>query len=427
MRRVVLGWSLLAWLVCSPVWALPQESQPVEAGTVRVAVLAFRPKPETQARWQPLIDYLNQTLPQYRFRLDAYTYPELEAVVARGSIDFILTQPSHYVLLTYRNGLSSLLATLVEKSGAMSQASFGGVIVTRADRADLKDLADLRGQRLATSSMTSLGSYQTQALELMRAGVRLPEDASVLETGQPQDRAIEAVLQGEADAGFVRTGVIEAMVREGRLDPMVIKLIHAQVMPGFPDRLSTRLYPEWPFAAMPRVNPELARRVAATLLAMPHDGPLARSMGIDGFTIPGDYRPIDELLRALRLPPFDEAPVFGVHDVWERFQGAIASGAGVGSLALSMLAFGLFTSNRRLKREVSERQRAEGQLIKLSQAVEQSPNAVVITDLDARIEYVNAAFEKTTGYTAEEVIGRVRASWTAATPPARCSTRCGCT
>ena len=42
----------------------------------------------------------------------------------------------------------------------------------------------------------------------------------------------------------------------------------------------------------------------------------------------------------------------------------------------------------------------------LSTAVEQSPTAVVITDLDGRIEYVNSKMEQLTGYTAEELKGR---------------------
>ncbi|MBI5608689.1 MAG: PAS domain S-box protein [Deltaproteobacteria bacterium] len=55
----------------------------------------------------------------------------------------------------------------------------------------------------------------------------------------------------------------------------------------------------------------------------------------------------------------------------------------------------------------SERQRGEHeeQLRKLSQAVEQSTEAIVITDLQPRIEYVNAAFERITGYRRTEVLG----------------------
>jgi two-component system sensor histidine kinase/response regulator len=56
--------------------------------------------------------------------------------------------------------------------------------------------------------------------------------------------------------------------------------------------------------------------------------------------------------------------------------------------------------------DVTARVHAEEELRKLSQAVEQGPNSVVITNLAAEIEYVNAAFVATTGYRREEVIGR---------------------
>jgi len=42
----------------------------------------------------------------------------------------------------------------------------------------------------------------------------------------------------------------------------------------------------------------------------------------------------------------------------------------------------------------------------LLHAVEQSSNAIVITDLDGTIEYVNKKFCQLTGYSKEEVLGR---------------------
>ncbi len=57
-------------------------------------------------------------------------------------------------------------------------------------------------------------------------------------------------------------------------------------------------------------------------------------------------------------------------------------------------------------RDISKRRRAELELRKLSQAVEQSPTVVMITNLDAVIEYVNPKFSEVTGYSAAEAIGR---------------------
>ncbi|WP_428623074.1 EAL domain-containing protein [Sedimenticola sp.] len=56
-------------------------------------------------------------------------------------------------------------------------------------------------------------------------------------------------------------------------------------------------------------------------------------------------------------------------------------------------------------RDVTERKRYEEQIATLSQVVEQSPVSVVITDIDGNIEYVNSAFERTTGYPSAEVVG----------------------
>jgi two-component system, cell cycle sensor histidine kinase and response regulator CckA len=49
---------------------------------------------------------------------------------------------------------------------------------------------------------------------------------------------------------------------------------------------------------------------------------------------------------------------------------------------------------------------AEESLRKLSRAVEQSADEVIITDLNGVIEYVNPAFEAVTGYSSQEVIGK---------------------
>jgi len=62
-------------------------------------------------------------------------------------------------------------------------------------------------------------------------------------------------------------------------------------------------------------------------------------------------------------------------------------------------AFGMAT-------DITERKRAEARLQLQSSALNASANAIVITDGNGIIEWINPAFTRLTGYTSEEVIGR---------------------
>ncbi|MBB5202853.1 PAS domain S-box-containing protein [Inhella inkyongensis] len=55
--------------------------------------------------------------------------------------------------------------------------------------------------------------------------------------------------------------------------------------------------------------------------------------------------------------------------------------------------------------DIDARKRAERELKKLSLALEQSPASIIITDIQGRIEFVNAAFERISGYSQSEVLG----------------------
>ncbi len=56
--------------------------------------------------------------------------------------------------------------------------------------------------------------------------------------------------------------------------------------------------------------------------------------------------------------------------------------------------------------DITDRLKTEEELKRLSTAIEQSAEDVIVTDLDGVIQYVNPAFEKITGYTRAEAIGQ---------------------
>ena len=76
------------------------------------------------------------------------------------------------------------------------------------------------------------------------------------------------------------------------------------------------------------------------------------------------------------------------------------------NLAISEAQHGNRRTFTGIIRDISARKEAEGQLRKFSRIAEQIPASIMITDTQGNIEYINPKFTRTSGYTAEEVIGK---------------------
>jgi len=337
-------------------------------------VFAYRPKPVMEERYRPLTDYLTARLDGVKVSLHILELEEMEEALAQQRLDLIMTNPSHYMIIRSNNHLTGALATLTSYENNLATASLGGVIITRAERSDINTLADLKGLRIAAPGTKYLGGFQTQALELMDAGVALPVDEQLVITGR-HDNVVDAVLAGEVDAGFIRTGILERLAEEKGLDRQRLKVINPQPLTGFPYAVSTRLYPEWPFIALPSVDICIAREIMLALFELTREHPAAQAAKIAGFTTAADYQSIEFLARRLRTPPYDQVPEFTWHDIVDRHQATIISGL-VGLLFAALLMVLLMLRNRRLKQLSQKLTTAQLRLEEKNQEMEQFVYAV---------------------------------------------------
>ena len=62
--------------------------------------------------------------------------------------------------------------------------------------------------------------------------------------------------------------------------------------------------------------------------------------------------------------------------------------------------------DKQLEESLREKDAMLKEIHKLSEAIKQNPNALMITDLNAIIQYVNPAFTEQTGYSSEEAVGK---------------------
>ena len=367
-----------------------------------LGILGFRPAAEEQARWQGLADYLNASIPDHRFEVHVMGYFDLEAAIAARSVDFVLTNPGHYVLMTYRNGMSSPLATVVAMENGKVLDGFGGVVFTRADRTEITRIGDLRGRSVAAVSKGSLGGFQAQAKLLLDNDLHIPGDTRLIETEMPHDRVVTAVMSGQADAGFVRTGVLEALASKGNLDLDKVRILNEQPRTDFPFRVSTILYPEWPLAAMPGVDGDLARRVSAALFSLPHGGKVADAMQIHGFDIPADYERVRTTLQALRLPPFDVSPSITLQDIWEQYRGQTVAGFALVML-VAVLGLWLVVLNRRLAADQRQLDRKAQEWLALITAIGEGIYGI---GPDGRCTFINPAALSMLGRPEQDILGK---------------------
>ena len=371
---------------------------------VRIGVLANRGKERCVAEWGPLAEYLNGVLAPERFEIVALDFAETLEAAEGGGLDFLSANPSFYAGLESK-GAAQRIATFQARCEAGPQAHFGGTIFALAARSDLRTIGDLRGKRFAAVDEDSLGGWHAAWRELKEEGIDPKVDFRALTFCGSHDAVAAAVLSGEADAGTVRSTHLERLAKEGRIDLAQIKVLvseQARAEEGYPFLLSTRLYPEWPMAALRGTDPGLAKRVAVALLALPEDSPAALAREGAGWTIAQDYRPAQDLLRELRLPPFDADGRIGLAEALRQFWKPAAGVAAIlGALALGVAL--ALRQNARIGRLLGALREVQA---RFDQLAAQSRTVVWEVDEGGRILYASAALETVLGWRPEEVAGK---------------------
>lgn len=281
--------------------AIPVVEVAGDDDAIKVGVLAIRSAVAANSQYGPIVEYLQEEL-GHSFETVPLGQDELFAMAEAGEIDFYMSNPLSSVQLQ-RLYNTEFLATL---SRTATGPEFGGLIVVRAD-SDIEALEDLRGRTVTcVAFQTAAAGCNFQVLHLLEAGITTDEFAEFTETPS-QDNIVLAVLNGAVDAGFIRSGQLERMVKDGTitsvdelriLDPQVDDYVHEH---------TTALYPEWPFAALEDTDGELVEEVREALLAIQAGDEALTNANASGFVNPEDYGPLSDLVVALELRSWDAA------------------------------------------------------------------------------------------------------------------------
>ncbi len=272
---------------------------------VKIGTLAKRGADVTIRKWNPTAQYLSAQLPQYKFEIVPIDFDSVFTTVQNGEVDFILANPGFYVVLEYKYG-AQRIATLVNKHiSGLLQKEFGGVIFTHIDNKERYNTLDsVKGSRFGAVAEKSLGGWQMAWRELVDNGIDKDDDFKSLTFEGTHDNVVYAILRKEIDVGTVRTDTLERMALEGKINIDDFHIINAQHYKGFPFFISTKLYPEWPFAKLKDTSDDLSKQVAIALMKMPSDSNAAKIASIGGWNTPLSYQPVHTAFKILEIPPY---------------------------------------------------------------------------------------------------------------------------
>lgn len=270
--------------------------------SLNIGVLAKRGDKKTLQRWQPLATYLNRSLEQYHVKIHPLSFSEIEEHLKKKSIDFLLVNTVNYVQLENKYGISRI-ATLKNRGIKRKSSSYFGGVVFTTKESKVKSLDMIKGRSFAAVNKDSFGGW-IMAYELLD-DIGIDINDIKLKFYNTHDAVVYAVLEGKAEVGTVRSDTLEHMAMEKQVDLEKLRILHPQNYPGFPYLVSTKLYPEWPFAKLNHVPESVAKDIMIALIQMPEDSPEALQAGISGWTVPLGYSSVHEVLKKLQLPPYD--------------------------------------------------------------------------------------------------------------------------
>lgn len=385
-------------LMPAPLTAL-DAARPVEpdAGVVKIGVLAKRGVEKCLNKWVPTADYLSSEIPGRDFKIIPLGFDEIYPAAENRQVDFILANSSFYIGLEELYG-ATRIATVKNLIQGRGYTLFGGVVLTRVDRGDIKTLEDLRGKSFMAVKDSSFGGWQMAWHEMRKRGISPERDFSRLSFGGTHDNVVYAVRDGKVDAGTVRTETLERMAAENKIDLLDFKVINQRRdladRHDFPFLLSTELYPEWPMAKLKQTSNELAEKVAIALVKMPPGSPAANAAMCAGWTIPHNYEPVKVCLRSLCVGPYEGYGKISHIEVLRRYWWLLAGGVML-LIISSLVAVYVINLNRRIKLNTKE----------MRDIFNAAADPMCLIDNSFRITRVNRPFAGIIGKDIKEIEG----------------------
>jgi len=276
---------------------LPAFASPV----IVLGVLDWRDEAKTASSWEPTLAALKQQFPDQQIELHQLSLEGIAAALAEQKLDYVITNPGHYVQLSQTFQLAPL-ATLNNPFFELAQQAIGSVLLVPVENQKTNTWQDLRGLTLGAVTFDAFGGFQLIWDELAKEGLDPKKDFAKWKlTGFPMEQLFDLLARGEVDGIVVRSCLAEMLAAEGQINLDDYRVIGEQKYSGYPCFTSSQLYPDWPFLSTEKVTSSEASQVLQALLKSENNQPAQ-------WSAPLSYQPVYNLFERLRLGPFEAFP-----------------------------------------------------------------------------------------------------------------------
>jgi ABC-type phosphate/phosphonate transport system substrate-binding protein/DNA-binding CsgD family transcriptional regulator len=389
-KRNILYWRSLVigcLLILSPIIFVnsANAANSENAESISIGVLAYKGKAQTLLQWMPMAKYLSDKIPAYHFRIVPLTLEEINQAINKDQLNFVLTNPGHYIQLQVKNGATRIV-TFEARYMDHILTHFGTVIFTRKNE-HLNSIASLKGHSIAAVGEGAFGGFQLAQKVFIDHKIDINKDLNVKWLGFPQADIVRHVLSGKADAGIVRTGILEKMAKKNGISLSQFNIIAQKKSHEIPFVHSSSLYPEWPFSTLPKTQTGLAKKVAIALLDMPQNSIPALASEGAGWTIPSDYEPVREVLKELHIAPYALSE-FDLDVFWQLYHYWIVMVLFIFLVSVLVILFVLKTNRKLLqaKQEIVNQRDQLAVTIQQRTAELMDSNKSLQQDIESRIQ-----------------------------------------
>jgi len=190
-------------------------------------------EPEMRTEFEPLMNYLSESLGQKVTLYIAKDYGDLRTQMENGSVDIGSFSPFAYVDAARGGKIRIIAQSIIEGS-----ATYRGLIVARKD-SGLKTIADLKGKRFAFVDPKSASGYVYPRAMLIEKGINPETFFKETIFAGSHDKVIAAVLDGRVDAGAIYDGAIGVAQRSNVSTENLITLAGSDPIPH--DAIAVRI------------------------------------------------------------------------------------------------------------------------------------------------------------------------------------------